>query len=138
MRFNRRMHRYALVLGMFLLISSCAKKEPTPEPVPAVVNKPAQPRVKQPTVTDADADLELANQLRDPDLLNRLDGPESAGTETVTNVRKPAGQVVIKPTTVPTVDMPKTQGPTPEPPVQKPEIPGTAEAATNKSPTSGQ
>ena len=137
MRFNAAMNRCALVLGLCVMVSSCAKKEPTPEPVAAVEKKAPKPRVQEPVATNADADFELANQLRDPDLLNQLDSPESATTEPVTTVRKPSGQVVIKPNDV-RVDMPKSQGPTPEPPVKKPEIPGISDATATPPPANGQ
>lgn len=136
MRFNAAMHRFALALGLCVMVSSCAKKEPEPTPVPVVEKKAPKPRVEKPVVTNADADFELANQLRDPDLLNQLDSPESATTETVAAVRKPSGQVVIKPNDV-RVDMPKSQGPTPEPPVKKPEIPGLSDSTATKPAPNG-
>jgi hypothetical protein len=137
MRFNAAMNRCALVLGLCVMLSSCAKKEQTPEPVAAVEKSAPKPPVQKPVMPSADADFELANQLRDPDLLNQLDAPESASTETVTTVKRPSGQVVIKPSDV-RVEMPKSQGPTPEPPVQKPEIPGTSDATATPPPANGQ
>ena len=118
------------------MVSSCAKKEPEPTPVPVVEKKAPKPPVQKPVMPSADADFELATQLRDPDLLNQLDAPESASTETVTTVKRPSGQVVIKPNEV-RVDMPKNQGPTPEPPVQKPEIPGLSDSTATKPAPNG-
>jgi|688.fasta_scaffold05031_19 hypothetical protein len=137
MRFNQLMHRCALAFGLCLVVSSCAKKDPTSEPVAAVEKASPKSTTQQTTLPSSDADFELATQLRDPDLLNQLDAPESTSTETVTTVKKPSGQVVIKPSDV-RVEMPKIQGPIPEPPVQKPEIPGASDAIASPLPANGQ
>ena len=97
MRFNEFMHRYALALGLCVVVSSCAKKDPTPEPVAVVEKNHPKPPAENFSMPSTDADYELANQLRDPDLLNQLDAPESASTETARTVKRPSALVVIKP-----------------------------------------
>ena len=137
MRFDEFMHRYALALGLCVVVSSCAKKDPTPEPVAVVEKNHPKPPAENFSMPSTDADYELANQLRDPDLLNQLDAPESASTETARTVKRPSALVVIKPSDE-RVEMPNSQGPTPEPPVKKPEIPGVSDATATPPTANGQ
>ena len=99
------------------------------------INAPVTPAVKKEnattatTPTPADDSVDLANQLRDPDLLNRLDDPSQQGTQKATP--KPNKPVVIKGTDLPP-DPTNRNRPTPAPPL--PPING---ASGDKTPGSG-
>lgn len=123
-----------LILILLALPSlSCTRKMiqvPINAPVTPAVKKdnaPASPTTK--ASTPADDSVDLANQLRDPDLLNRLDDPSQQGTQKATP--KPNKPVVIKGSDLPP-EPPKSDRPTPAPP-----LPPISGATGDKTPGSG-
>lgn len=84
----------------------------------------------------ADADAELASELRDPNLLQNLDqATENGGSTTIaTPVRSPNKPVVIKGSdSIPEIPQPTT--PAPNPPIAPPTVP-TIDANPTKTPAS--
>jgi hypothetical protein len=130
-----------LLFCFLLLINGlvgCTKKEPEPTPVAEV--QPAAPKTASTGTTRTQAEavdtLDLATQLRDPNVLNQIDGPESANPPKATN--PPAGNkpVVIKASNT-TPELPIKQSPTPAPPLTKPEVPAVNDANAVKTPGAG-
>lgn len=127
------MRTHWLIMILLALPSlSCTRKMiqvPINAPVTPAVKKDhasASPAATAPTPEDDSADL--ANQLRDPDLLNRLDDPSQQGTQKATP--KPNKPVVIKGSDLP--EPPKSGQPTPAPP-----LPPISGATGGKTPGSG-
>lgn len=121
------------------ILSSCAKKEPEVAPTPAPVKRTVTHKTTE-SMPQADADLELANELRDPDLLQQLDpttGATGSSTPvTNTNVRPVNQPVVIKGSdAIPEIPQPTT--PPPNPPIPAPKVPAI-DANTTKNPGSAQ
>ena len=119
-----------VITGIVFLGSACAKKQPQASAVPAV--KPKTSTTATPAPLPADDSLDLASQLRDPDLLNRID---TVDTNNATPApQKPTGSkpIVIKGDSGP--DLPTPPQRTPEPPIGKPELPAINGATGAKSP----
>lgn len=84
------------------------------------------------TVTPNDDSTDLANQLRDPDLLNQLDDPTAAPTGN--SIKKPrSGKPVIINGSSPLPEPVAPEKNTPEPPIEKPELPQSSEDPSPKS-----
>ncbi len=84
------------------------------------------------------ADQELANELREPDMLNQLDSSlRQNDSRTVNNPVKPSSQrVVIKGSyKAPELVEPKT--PVPAPPVPSPAVPPASDSTAKKIPGAG-
>lgn len=111
--------------------------QPISGPVPPNKEKVGPKSTRR--LPQADADLELATELRDPNLLQQLEDPDSARTATTikknerTTNNRP---IVIKGgESVPEIPQPKTAPPAP--PIAAPSIPAN-DASTTKSPGAGR
>lgn len=124
-----RTHGLILIL-LALPVLSCTRKM-----MQVPINAPVTPAVKKENTTTAttpppaDDSVDLANQLRDPDLLNRLDDPSQQGTQQATP--KPNKPVVIKGSDLPP-EPTNSNRPTPAPP-----LPPISGATGGKTPGSG-
>ena len=127
-----------LSLILTLLLVSCAREKAQVKA--AVPVKPAEqsesessaPRV----ATSHDDTQDLARQLRDPDLLNQLDEPTPTPlprSGTGVSARKPFVIKGVESTPAPLPD----SRPVPKPPIGKPEVPGSNDTGSPKSPGSG-
>lgn len=126
------MRTHGLILILLALHSlACTRKM-----IQVPINAPVKPVAKKENATvaapaPADDSLDLANQLRDPDMLNRLDDPaqqDAQKSPSKPNTNKP---VVIKGSDQPP-EPPNSNRPTPAPPL--PPING---ATGGKTPGSG-
>lgn len=73
-----------------------------------------------------DDSSDLANQLRDPDLLNRLDDPSAANSGNASTKTGGGKPIVIKGSDLPPAPITPPQT-TPQPPLGKPELPSDKE-----------
>lgn len=119
--------RNSLLFLIFLAFGcvSCWKKKDEPAAVEAVdaPTKPTNGRAPSPSLPKpADDSQDLANQLRDPDVLNQLEGTDQQNSNKESP--KPLGSqpVIIKGSDLPPV-LPNSQKPTPVPPISKPKLP---------------
>lgn len=119
--------RNSLLFLIFLAFGSvsCWKKKAEPTAIEAV-DTPAPPKnSKAPNPSlpkSADDSQDLANQLRDPDVLNQLEGTDQQNSNKVSPKPPSSQPVIIKGSDVPPV-LPTNQKPTPAPPISKPKLP---------------
>ena len=134
---NPSVSRHFALLAIFsLCYFSCAKKEPEPAAISAPVKKITQSHGD--TLPQANSDQELANELREPDMLNQLDSSLLQNDRrTVSNpTRTNNHPVVIKGSDkAPEMVEPKT--PAPAPPVPAPSVPKASDTTAKKIPGAG-
>lgn len=123
-----------IITGIIFLGVSCAKKEPQTTAVATV--KPKTSATAAPAPSPADDEFDLASQLREPDLLNRIDTVDSNSTAATPQKNLGSKPIVIKGDAAPILPTPPQR--TPEPPIGKPELPAINGANTAKSPGSEQ
>lgn len=133
--------RHSLLFLGFLAFAcvSCAKKEPDAAATSAVVEvKP--PRRGHATTTSLPATAgdsqDLALQLRNPDLLNQLEGAEQQAAKKEPNKVPGSKPIIIKGSDSPPA-IPTDPKPTPSPPISKPEVPSANDANATKNPGTG-
>jgi hypothetical protein len=114
-------HLLSSLVVLSLIYSSCALKEPDPAPQPVLTKRQVTNPISPPLPKE-NRDGELENELRNPNVLEKLDAEyEKPSTETSppTRISKP---LVIKGSELPP-EIPIPNAETPKPPLTKPPIP---------------
>ena len=126
------MKRHIAILSILsLCFVSCAKKEPEQTVIAAPVKKIKKPEVAAPTQTNSDQ--ELANELREPDLLNQLDSSLLQNeSNTVSNPIRPTNQPVVIKGSDKAPEMVEPKTPAPAPPVPSPKVPPVIDTTAKK------
>jgi|GEM_PF-2650614 len=111
------------------LFPSLRKADPAPLPATAsapTVAKKQSLREKTPPLPKVQGDGELANELRDPNVLNKLDS-EHEETNTGTNPPARTNRPVVIKGSDSAPEIPRSNSETPKPPLPKPKIPDESE-----------
>ena len=108
------------------LFPSLRKADPVQPPASAAaptLAKKQSAREKTPPLPKTHGDGELANELRDPNVLNKLDS-EHEETNTETNPPARTNKPVVIKGSDSAPEIPRSNSETPKPPLPKPQIPG--------------